>query len=62
LTIVSSHVNSPYALRVRDLAHRPGEMREHSLDIVVPDALGAGVIAVREGAPLRIDLRLEGLH
>lgn len=57
-----SHVNSPYALRVRDLAHRPGEMREHSLDIAVPDALGAGVIAVREGAPLHIDLRLEGLH
>ncbi|WP_416395069.1 MULTISPECIES: YceD family protein [unclassified Curtobacterium] len=59
---MSSHVNSPYALRVRDLAHRPGEMREHSLDIEVPDAMGAGVIAVREGAEMRIDLRLEGLH
>lgn len=59
---MSSHVNSPYALRVRDLAHRPGEMREHTLDVTVPDAMGAGVIAVREGAELRIDLRLEGLH
>ncbi|OIH97096.1 MULTISPECIES: DUF177 domain-containing protein [unclassified Curtobacterium] len=55
-------MNSPYALRVRDLAHRPGEMREHTLDVTVPDAMGAGVIAVREGAELRIDLRLEGLH
>nr|WP_308113025.1 DUF177 domain-containing protein [Curtobacterium flaccumfaciens] len=59
---MSSPVNSPYALRVRDLAHRPGEMREHSLDIEVPDAMGAGLIAVRQGAELRIDVRLEGLH
>lgn len=59
---MSSHVNSPYALRVRDLAHRPGEMREHTLDITVPDAMGAGVIGVRAGADMRIDLRLEGLH
>lgn len=59
---MSSHVNSPYALRVRDLAHRPGEMREHSLDIEVPDAMGAGVIAVQQGAQMQIDLRLEGLH
>ncbi|WP_420370500.1 YceD family protein [Curtobacterium sp. L1-20] len=55
-------MNSPYALRVRDLAHRPGEMREHSLDIEVPDAMGAGVIAVQVGAQMHIDLRLEGLH
>ncbi|NUU14032.1 DUF177 domain-containing protein [Curtobacterium pusillum] len=55
-------MNSPYALRVRDLAHRPGEMREHSLDITVPDAMGAGVIAVRQGATMHIDVRLEGLH
>ncbi|MBT2501620.1 DUF177 domain-containing protein [Curtobacterium sp. ISL-83] len=53
---------SPYALRVRDLAHRPGEMREHSLDIQVPDAMGAGLIAVREGATMQLDVRLEGLH
>jgi uncharacterized protein len=62
LSIVSSHVNSPYALRVRDLARRPGEMREHTLDIEVPDAMGAGVIAVREGSSMHLDVRLEGLH
>ena len=59
---MSSPVNSPYALRVRDLAHRPGEMREHSLDIAVPDAMGAGVISVREGAEMHLDVKLEGLH
>lgn len=59
---MSSPVNSPYALRVRDLAHRPGEMREHTLDIAVPEDLGAGVIAVRQGDDMHIELRLEGLH
>jgi uncharacterized protein len=59
---VSSPVNSPSALRVRDLAHRPGEMREHSLDVEVPDAMGAGLIGVRQGAELHIDVKLEGLH
>jgi uncharacterized protein len=55
-------VNSPYALRVRDLALRTGDMREQSLDIAVPDTLGAGVIAVRTGAQMQIDLRFEALH
>jgi uncharacterized protein len=60
--IVSAPVNSPYALRVRDLALRTGDMREQSLDIAVPDTLGAGVIAVRTGAQMQIDLRFEALH
>jgi uncharacterized protein len=60
--IVSAPVNSPYALRVRDLALRTGDMREQTLDIAVPDTLGAGVIAVRTGAQMQIDLRFEALH
>ncbi|WP_420362364.1 DUF177 domain-containing protein [Curtobacterium aetherium] len=59
---MSSSVNSPYALRVRDLAHRPGDMREVSLDITVPSTLGAGLIAVREGDQMHLDVKLEGLH
>ncbi|WP_349814958.1 DUF177 domain-containing protein [Curtobacterium sp. MCLR17_032] len=57
-----SSVNSPYALRVRELAQRPGEMREVSLDIAVPSTLGAGLIAVREGDQMHLDVKLEGLH
>jgi uncharacterized protein len=52
----------PYRVNVRDLVHRPGEKREKSLDIVVPEQLGAGVAVVAEGASLELDLRLEGLH
>ncbi len=52
----------PYTLVVRDLVHRPGEQRERGLDLAAPERLGAGVAFVPEGAPLRLDVRLEGLH
>ena len=47
---------------VRDLIHRPGEMREHSLDVVVPEAFGTAVVTVAKGAELGIDGRFESLH
>ena len=55
-------VKTPYTLPVRDIAHRAGEMREHTLDISVPEALGAGLIAVPAGGDLHVEIRLEGLH
>ena len=55
-------VTSPYRVNVRDLAHRPGEMREKSLSFSVPEQLGAAAVVVKEGAQLDLDLRLEGLH
>jgi len=57
------HFNlTPYTLPVYDLMHRPGEMRERTLDVVVPERLGEGQISVAAGDPLRLDVRLEGLH
>jgi len=53
---------SPFDLNVRDLVHRPGEMRERTLDLAAPDQFGAGAAVVKEGTPLQIDLKLEGLH
>lgn len=53
---------SPYVVNVRDLVHRPGEMRERELDFPVPEKLGEGAASVAAGEPLRLDLRLEGLH
>ena len=53
---------SPYVVNVRDLVHRPGEMRERVLDFAVPEKLGEGAAAVAEGQNIHIDLRLEGLH
>nr|WP_307852569.1 YceD family protein [Glaciihabitans sp. dw_435] len=45
-----------------DLIHRPGEMRERTLDITVPEGFGNAVIGIKKGAEMRVDVRLESLH
>jgi uncharacterized protein len=59
---VSHPTKSPYAIDVFDLLHRPGEMRERSLEIIVPEAFGNAVIGVRAGSVLDVELRMESLH
>ncbi|MEO8528676.1 MAG: DUF177 domain-containing protein [Pseudolysinimonas sp.] len=53
---------SPYLVNVRDLVHRPGDMRERTLDFPAPEQLGEGAAVVRAGEDIHIDLRFEGLH
>lgn len=53
---------SPLSLNVRDLVHRPGEMREREFEVPAPEQLGAGAAVVTEGTPLELEVRLEGLH
>jgi uncharacterized protein len=62
LILVSHITKTPYTVPVFDLMHRPGEMREKQLDIVVPEGFGNAVIGVRTGSTLTIDVRLESLH
>ena len=59
---MSTFRKTPYTVNVRDLIHKPGEMREHSLDIVTKDKLGEGLVAVQAGSELDLDLRLESVH
>jgi uncharacterized protein len=53
---------TPYTVPVFDLMHRPGEMREKSIDVTVPDGFGNAVIGERTGSELSIEARLESLH
>lgn len=53
---------TPYTVPVYDLMHRPGEMRESDLEISTPTRLGEGLVAVQQGSPLDIALRIESLH
>ncbi|MFO7691431.1 MAG: DUF177 domain-containing protein [Cryobacterium sp.] len=53
---------TPYTVDVRDLINRPGTMQERHLDIVVPEDLGAGLVAVKADSTLSADLRLEAMH
>lgn len=61
-TIVSRINESPYAVLVRDLIHRPGEMREHSIQVVVPETFGTAVVGVEKGSKLSVKGRFESLH
>ena len=54
--------SNPFRVNVRDLVHRPGEMREKQLTIDLPEQLGAAAVVVPAGTALELDLRLEGLH
>jgi uncharacterized protein len=59
---VSHFTLTPYTVPVFDLMHRPGEMREKSLDVVVPESFGNAVIGIKEGSHLAVEARLESLH
>lgn len=54
--------HSPLNLNVRDLINRPGEMREERFTVDVADQMGEGLVAVRSGAALDVDARLESVH
>ena len=62
LFLVSHHIQTPYSIPVYDLMHRPGEMREKSLDVAEPEGFGNAVIGVRQGTTVHVDARLESLH
>ncbi|MEJ3404196.1 DUF177 domain-containing protein [Rathayibacter sp. YIM 133350] len=53
---------TPYKVNVRDLVHRPGEMREQHFSIPVDEDLGEGLVAVKAGDWIDVDLRLESVH
>ena len=61
-TVVSNFTPTPFTVPVYDLMHRSGEMREHELDIVVPEAFGNALIGIPENATMHLDVRLEALH
>lgn len=55
-------MNGPFILSAHDIVRHPGQMREFELDVVAPDKWGEGLLAVPEGEPIEIDVRLEAVH
>lgn len=55
-------MNGPFALPVRDILHRSGEMREFVIEAPAPHKWGEGLVAVAEGEPVVADVRLEAVH
>ncbi|HWU33516.1 MAG TPA: DUF177 domain-containing protein [Marmoricola sp.] len=52
---------APFVLDTRELGRRPGSQREISLTEAAPAELGIEVLAVPEGSPIQLDLRLEAV-
>jgi uncharacterized protein len=59
---VSNFISTPFTIPVFDLMHRSGEMREHELDITVPEGFGNALIGIKDGAAMHLGMRLEALH
>jgi uncharacterized protein len=53
---------TPYTVPAHGVIHRPGDQLERTLDFAAPEQLGDGIAVVRQGTPVHIDVRLEGLH
>jgi len=60
--MTSVNAGNVYRESVRDLVHRPGEMRERSRELVVPDSFGEALAKVPAGEQMRLDVRLESVH
>jgi len=52
---------APFIINTRDLARRPGSMRQVALTVTASEPLGSEVIAIPAGTPIHLDLRLEAV-
>lgn len=59
---MTSFKKTPFTVNVRDLVRRPGEMREHRLELEAPEQFGEGIVAVRKRSAVDLDVRLESVH
>lgn len=59
---MATRKHTPLTIRVKDLVHQPGEMREYTLEVLTPEQYGQAVAIVAQGTPMTVETRLEGLH
>ena len=57
-----TEANRVYEENIRDLMHRPGEMRERERDIIVPEHFGEGLAVVPAGETIHLEERFESVH
>jgi len=51
-----------YEENVRDISHRPGEMRERQRGFDIPEGFGEALAAVPAGERMDLEIRLESVH
>lgn len=55
-------MNGPFLYPVRDIVGHPGEMREFDSTVDAPEKWGEGLVAVPQGEPVDLSVRLEAVH
>jgi uncharacterized protein len=61
-TIMAAHEQEgPWVVDTRELIRRPGSMRELSRTVSAPERIGTDVVAIQQGRPVELDLRLESV-
>ncbi|MFT4213245.1 MAG: DUF177 domain-containing protein [Microbacterium sp.] len=55
-------MSGPFVFPVRDIVRRAGEMREFEVEVPSPATWGEGLVAVPEGEPIELHVRLESVH
>ena len=51
-----------FEISVRDLMHKPGEMRRVNFEVDLPEELSNSIIGVPAGTHFELELRLESVH
>ena len=59
---MATRKHTPLTIRVTDIVHQPGEMREHTLEVLTAEQYGEAVAIVPLGTLMTVEARLEGLH
>jgi len=59
---VKNQSSAPFAINVFDVSHRIGEERVVTLDEVLAEHWGEGVVNVAKGDTVSVEFRLDGLH
>jgi uncharacterized protein len=53
---------SQFQISIRDIKHRPGQMRELSVPIELSERIGTAVVGLPAGSKFTLELRLESVH
>lgn len=60
--MAKKYINGPFVVQVHDIVRRPGEMRELAFSVPSPAKWGEGLVAVEQGTPIDLEVRLESVH
>lgn len=55
-------LSSPFVLQIRDIAYRPGQMREFERTLTVEEHYGEGIARVEAGSQMQLSVRAESVE